>query len=303
MAAGSVGHFSGRCEGSQGVSLHWTKWAAPGAVRGVLFHHGWTGNQVSFAETAERLAATGRYQAVVFSARGTGATSHPEDEDAYGVDHYVSDIISVANFHWGSSQKFTYVGHSMGGLLGMELGLTHGDRLDQLILVAPAPSSGLRFPAEYFEPSFERWLRARAGDTQAVDQLVAEHLAVLPVQPAATVADIEQVVRFWVNVGLQASPSHYRGSWRMMTAYQRYHRLKELAVPTLMICGSADNLLSFNLKDYKEMRRVATLHIFSNCGHSPQRELPDEFLRVLLQFLDYGPSNWHAMVAKLRAKL
>ena len=175
----------------------------------------------------------------------------------------------------------------------------------QLVVVAPASASGVRMPEEMFESGFRRWAAARSGDAQKLEEMVEDAMDAHPRAAALGegAPEEEEAMRFWVKVGLDASQEHYRGSWRMITGADCHGRLGTLRVPTLMVCGSADSLLSLNLKDYKEIRRVATLHVFSHCGHSPQREHPHEFLRVLLRFLNHGPSNWRAMLAKHQRRL
>ena len=293
----------------QGITshLHWTLYFSPLAeqpLRRVLFHHGWTGSALAFRDAASFLASTGRFACLTFSARATGLSSRPQGDGAYAMPHYLADILGLADAVWGAGSRFIYAGHSMGGLIGYQLGLLHAPRLEQLVLVAPAPASGLRFPEEFFAPSFERWRRAKQGDAEALREMVDDAVTSLPLEGGARGAEeVAAEVRFWVEVGLFAAEEHYRGSWKMMTAFQCHEQLHALAVPALLVCGSADNLLSFNLKDYKEIRKVATLHVFSGCGHSPQREKAAEFNAVLLHFLDHGPSNWATIVQKFKSKL
>lgn len=47
--------------------------------------------------------------------------------------------------------RFTYVGHSMGGVIGFELGLSYPDRLNKLVLIAPAPADGVAVPVSFRE--------------------------------------------------------------------------------------------------------------------------------------------------------
>lgn len=284
------------------MELHWRRFFAEGCedALGVLFHHGWTSDKTSFEQAARYLAATGRYVCATFDARGTGSSGRPERDEAHSIDCYVADALCVADAVFGAGSRFALVGHSMGGMVSYQLALQHSERLARLVLVAPAPSHGLIFPPDFFEPAFERWRAAKAGSADELRKMVAYAVLTHPAQPGQSDEQRAREHEHWVRRGLDASEQHYRGSWAAMRAFNRHADLPAIKTPTLMVLGSADSLLVPNLKDYRAMRRVATLHVFSNCGHSPQRERPAEFNAVLLQFLDAGPSNWTSIFTKIK---
>ncbi len=60
-----------------------------------------------------------------------------KDPVSFPIPQYARDVVAMADFL--KLDKFTYVGHSMGGGIGYELGVEHGDRLNKLVLVAPIP--------------------------------------------------------------------------------------------------------------------------------------------------------------------
>ena len=79
-------------------------------------------------------------------------------------------------------------------------------------------------------------------------------------------------------------------SWEAMKALRVGDRLKEITTPSLMIAGAADGLLSSNFHDYRLLPH-ASLHVFSRTAHYPNKEVPEDFARVVLDFLAHGPSN------------
>ncbi|MEX2373891.1 MAG: alpha/beta fold hydrolase, partial [Dehalococcoidia bacterium] len=100
----------------------------------ILFHHGWTASRVNWAPVADRLAD--RYRVVAMECRGTGESEHTED--GYTIEQYAADVLAVAD-HLGL-ERFTYAGHSMGGVVGYGLALDAPERLDRLVLMAPIPA-------------------------------------------------------------------------------------------------------------------------------------------------------------------
>src|SRR5438552_671856 len=125
----------------------------------IIFHHGYTGAHDVWSELiTPRLRD--RYHCIVMDARGAGDSSHPDA--GYTIAQYARDVVGLADFL--GLGTFTYCGHSMGGVIGMELGITHAARLNKLILVAPAPADGIQARPELFVRS-RQLRRGQARDT------------------------------------------------------------------------------------------------------------------------------------------
>ncbi|MCO5559217.1 hypothetical protein L7F22_012812 [Adiantum nelumboides] len=63
-------------------------------------------------------------------------------------------------------------------------------------------------------------------------------------------------------------------------------RLKEIDCPVLVITGDSDALVpAWNAERLSKVFPNAQYHVIKNCGHLPQEETPDEFLRVIHQFM------------------
>ena len=122
-----------------GVELWYEDSGGPGEV--ILFHHGYTGSHDSWPPIVEQLRD--EFRCVMMDARGAGDSSHPDD--GYTIEQYAADVIGLADAL--GIDRFTYVGHSMGGGVGMWLGLEHADRLDRLVLVTPVGSGGIAVPS------------------------------------------------------------------------------------------------------------------------------------------------------------
>ena len=64
------------------------------------------------------------------------------------------------------------------------------------------------------------------------------------------------------------------------------HRLPEVKVPTLVVWGRQDRVLPLAHAHVAE-RSIpnASLQIFEECGHAPMIEKPDDFNRVVSEFV------------------
>ena len=100
----------------------------------VILHHGFMGRSDNWAPVRERLDPGRRY--ISLDCRGAGASEAPSA--GYTVRQFALDTIALADHL--DLESFSFVGWSLGGGVGWQLGLNHAARLDTLILVASAPA-------------------------------------------------------------------------------------------------------------------------------------------------------------------
>ena len=240
----------------------------------ILFQHGYNGSHDGWEGVVQRLQD--RFRCIVLDARGAGDSEHPEG--GYTIEQYGEDVLGVADAL--GLDRFTYVGHSMGGGIGMWLGLERAHRLERLVLVAPIPaerSPGI--PGEYEITLRQRRERAR-------EEMIRERIS----QFARPERADEQAVARGVDRALSTSDGHFRDSGRSMMEFRVRERLGEITTPTLMIAGAADWLLPDNLTDFQLLGN-ATLHVFTRVGHGIPREVPAALARVLADFIEHGVVN------------
>jgi pimeloyl-ACP methyl ester carboxylesterase len=254
-----------------------------GAGEPILFHHGYTGaHDVWLDEISPRL--NDRYRCIVMDCRGAGDSEHPTD--GYSIAQYADDVIAVADSL--GLDRFTYVGHSMGGGIGYQLGVTYGDRLNKLVLVAPIPAAGIKAPASVHEAAREQRSLDNARDVMIRERMLMRIRAT------------EESVVQGVDRALSVSDGHFEDSWQTMQNFEVSGRLKELTTPTLMVAGAADGLCAANVNDWQRLPN-ATLHVFSRVGHGIPRDVPEEFAIMLADFMEHGVVNAQTQQQKLAA--
>lgn len=237
-----------------------------GSGPAILFHHGYSGSHDSWNVVAPAFANRG-HRTVVMDCRGAGDSEHTAG--GYSIPQYADDVIAVADAL--GLGTFTYAGHSMGGAIGFELGLRYPERLDKLVLVAPAPADGIDISAPGMAAQRERARRLHAaGDRET---LLRERIA-------TTARPNLQTIPSAVDRSLSVSDGHWEQSWQSLADYSVGDRLGEIKTPTLMVSGAADGLLQANLRDFLRLPN-ATLHVFSRISHGVHQEDPDGFIAVL----------------------
>ncbi len=256
-----------------------------GSGEPILMHHGYTGSHDAWLEEiAPRLAD--RYRCIVMDARGAGDSAHPDG--GYDIPQYARDVVGMADAL--GLDRFTYVGHSMGGGIGFQLGLEHADRLDRLVLVAPIPSGGTQA-----DPAVHEAARAMRTAPDGRARMLRQRLAL-------RVRASEAVTERALDRALSVSDGHFEDSWRSMASFNVTDRLAELTTPTLIVAGAADGLCTANVQDWMRLPN-ATLHVFSRVGHSIPSDVPEEFAAVLADFFAHGVVNAQTQQAKLEAAM
>ena len=245
--------------------------ATPGGSP-ILLHHGYTASRVNWAPVADRL--TRRYRVILMECRGTGESEHTVD--GYNFAQYAADVVALAD-HLGLD-RFTYAGHSMGGGIGYVLALEYPHRLDRLILMASVPADG--FPNS--DPRMHE-LRAALRRNRDRAALLAQYRATC-VRP-----DVEDDA--WFNSRIDhifgVSDGHFDGGALSMRDLRVGARLGSIALPTLVIAGSADTLLPANLDDFRRLPNAA-LQVFARAGHDVAIHEPDGVADAIDRFIRDG---------------
>jgi pimeloyl-ACP methyl ester carboxylesterase len=223
-----------------------------------------------------------RYTVVRYDYRGFGKSSMPPGEYSQRAD--LDGLLTALGIG-----TVALVGVSMGGGLTMDYALEHPDRVTALVPVGAAPSGG----------------KPTAEQEAEMERIFA------PVEEAEKADDIERAndieVHIWVdgiNRTPEQVPADVREKVRMMNleSWRRQDELKqgkpqpldppaatrlgEIRVPALVIVGDEDLPDLIGAADI--MAAVipgAQKAVMHGTAHAPNMEKPDEFNRLVLDFL------------------
>lgn len=79
-----------------------------------------------------------RHKVILYDQRGTGLSSGPIDADSISLDTFIDDLEGIREAF--GIEKMNLLGHSWGGILAMNYGLRHQDRLKSLIVCSATAS-------------------------------------------------------------------------------------------------------------------------------------------------------------------
>ncbi len=172
-------------------------------------------------------------------------------------------------------ERFSLLGHSMGGGVALQTALDHPRRVHKLVLYGTA-STG-RMPKR-FETVKETLDRIRLDGIQATAERIA----------ATWFVEGARAPMYDFCVSAAGEPNQ-AAAMKAIENFQKWdvsERLGELKMPVLVICGDRDR--SYSLEDtLAMMRRIARseLCVLPNCAHAAHLEAPEIFTDLLTTFL------------------
>lgn len=267
-----------------GVRLRYEQ-RGPREAPALLFHHGYMSSSDTWSPVIDRLA--GDYRCIALDARGCGESERTPG--GHTVEQYAADALELAGLL--GAGRFTFVGHSMGGAIGMWLALAEPERVERLVLVSSVPAAGVA-DDEAAAARREQTLALRRE--ASVERLVSERRATAA-RPRPDAA-LERAARRW----LAASDAHVEGMAQAMFSLRLGERLPEITQPTLVVSAAADGLLPANLADYLQLPN-ATLHVFSRVSHGVPGEVPEGLSAVIADFMEHGAVTFRTLQARLQA--
>jgi 3-oxoadipate enol-lactonase len=235
----------------------------------IIFGHGLTGSHYVWEPVTRRLQD--RFRCILTDFRGAGDSNQAKGPCT--IAQFADDIVALAD-HLALA-TFTYVGLSLGGVVGMQLGVACPDRLEKLILVAPAPW-GRKTAIDV--PERQRRL-AKTGNEELIGNIVRAGLA------RDVSEEGEEYLRSRARTFLTTSQEHLDIAHGLEQDLSP--ALARVQIPTLVVAGAADFLLQSNLADFARLPN-ATLHVFSRVGHVVPIDVPDALAELVVDFMEHG---------------
>lgn len=261
-----------------GVRLYFEE---TGSGHPLIFVHEFAGDLRSYEPQLRHFGK--RYRAIAFNARGYPPSDVPEDVSSYSQTRAADDILSVLN-HIGEKRAHI-VGLSMGGFATLHFGLRHHDRASSLCIggcgygAEPEKRESFRREADLIAATI------RKGDMPAF----AEKYAFGPTRVQFQNKDPRGFAEFKTclaehsalgSANTQAGVQKERPS-----LYTLVDEMKRLTVPTLVITGDEDWPCLLPALLMKQSISSAALAVMPNAGHTINIEEPDEYNRIVGQFL------------------
>lgn len=204
---------------------------------------------------------------------GFGYSEKPEA--SYTIDFFVDFVMKFIESMNLKGKRITLLGSSLGGHIAAEFAIKYPDILSNLILVSPAGivKHGTKALNDYIlaamYPTLENAIEAFKGmatDPDAIDMNYIKNFVNRMKLPNAKYAFLAALM------GSKRAPN-------------LKDRLEKIRVRTLIIWGEKDKLLPVEYaEEFKKMSNAQVV-IMKSVGHVPFEEKPDEFCKLVIDFI------------------
>jgi pimeloyl-ACP methyl ester carboxylesterase len=250
-----------------GLHVHYAEQGDP-AGQAIVFLHGYSDSWYSFSRLLPLLAPS--YHAFAVSERGHGDSDKPEC--CYSLDHFASDVDAFMDAV--GIDEATIVGHSGGGIIAQRVAVKYPHRVRRLVLISTAAKGTLfRDISELGEAV--RTLKDPVPDAFAREFQQSTIYGSVPEE------FFETVVSECLKVPSRVWRDYFDG-----VVLAETDQLPQIKAPTLILWGDRD---SYPAREEQERlaREIpnATLKVYTETGHDPHWERPEDVVRDLDIFL------------------
>ncbi|MBZ5551489.1 MAG: alpha/beta hydrolase [Acidobacteriia bacterium] len=223
----------------------------------------------------------GYFRVITFDNRGSGQSAKPDIP--YSMKMFADDAVGLLDAL--KIPQTSVLGISMGGIIAQEVALSHPDRVTHLILC-----STLYGGATAAQPDPET-LAYLAEYQESVSDEISRLEIAYGTAPGFAERHPDRVAAL-VEFKRQSRPPRFAYFRQLLSAvgYVSEDRLPSLRIPTLIIAGSEDRIISpDNSRRLHQMIPNSRLKVFANAGHHVPIEYPEEFNQAVIEFLDSTP--------------
>jgi pimeloyl-ACP methyl ester carboxylesterase len=270
----------------------------------IVLTHGITARSWTWRYVAPRLAE--RYTVLAPDMLGHGESAKPRGD--YSLGAYASgirDLMTVLGI-----ERATFVGHSLGGGVAMQLAYQFPERCERLVLVS---SGGLGREVSLLLraatlPGSEIVLPVLASTgLLEVGERIGRALSAIGLKPAT---DVEEIARGHASLHDSQARAAFLHTLRSIVdpggqrvdARDRLYLAEQ--VPTLFVWGENDSVIpARHGREALDLVPGSRLELFERTGHHPHLDDPDRFVRVLEDFIEStepasaGEERWRELLA------
>jgi pimeloyl-ACP methyl ester carboxylesterase len=248
--------------------------------------HGITSNSATWDRVLPRLAK--RYTVLAPDLLGHGRSDKLRGDYSVGSHaNTVRDLLDALGY-----RRATFVGHSLGGGVAMQLAYQYPERVDRLVLVAPGgfgrevspllravsvPGSGAVLAVAAWRPLVVAGTRL----TQLLGRLGLHGST-----------DMEEIGRAYSALADRSTRTAFVHTLRSVVDHRgpRISALDRIdmswSVPSLIVWGERDRIVPVvHGEDVHKLIANTCLSVFKRAGHFPHRDNPARFVRVVDEFL------------------
>ena len=188
------------------------------------------------------------------------------------VSELASDVLKKA------PKSFSLLGHSMGGIVAMEIYSQQPKRVEKLILMDTNPKAELDEVKLKREPQIREVNKGKLLEVMR-DEMKPNYLA--------ESENKRSVLNVCMDMALTLGPDVFINQSRaLQSRLDQQNTIQSIKIPVLIMCGSEDKLCPVERHEMMHnMISDSDLIIINNAGHMPTLEQPRETTEVIKEWL------------------
>ena len=188
------------------------------------------------------------------------------------VRELASDVLKKA------PKKFSLLGHSMGGIVAMEIYSQEPNRIEKLILMDTNPKAELDEVKLKREPQIRDANKGKLLEVMR-DEMKPNYLADSENQSSVLNVCMDMALTLGSDVFTNQSRA-------LQSRADQQNTIQSINIPVLIMCGSEDKLCTVERHEMMHnMISDSELKIINNAGHMPTLEQPEETTEVINEWL------------------
>jgi esterase len=235
----------------------------------VMVMGGWFGDAADWQATVDAIDPAA-FTFVLFDYRGYGRSR--DIEGAYNFEQSAQDALALADqLGW---QRFSLIGHSMGGVAIQRVLLAAPDRIDRMLAISAVPACSSRMDAQ----------RLQMFDSAVLDVAKREFIINYSTGSRLTPTWVQSMARRSMEGSRQDAFAGYLKEW----ATNDFSALVQgNEVKLKVMVGEFDPTIGAALMESTWLAWYpnAQMEVLANCGHYPMHETPPALAAAIQSFL------------------
>jgi pimeloyl-ACP methyl ester carboxylesterase len=254
----------------------------------IILLHGFGASSFSFRNVTDAISKLGK--TVAYDRPAQGLTERPlhgqwHGENPYSLSSQPALLIKLMDQL--GIEKAVLIGNSAGGTVAAQTAIDFPDRVQGLVLVDAAVYQG--------GPQLPAWIQPLLNSSQAgrIGPLLVRSIQDRGMQILYTAWHDPSRISPDITAGYRKplmADNWDKGLWELVIAPRRndlQQHLGEIRQPVLVVTGDDDRIVpTMDSQRLASEIPGAQLAVFKNCGHVPHEECPDQFLDVVLPFIN-----------------
>jgi len=232
----------------------------------IVFVHGYSGALGNWKSVLELLPK--EYHAYALDLRGFGQSEKP---GSYQLTEMVEDIYAFSQEL--GIEKFTYVGHSLGGKIGYQFALDHPEVLKAMVLAAPAPAHD--FIPQDQQAGFIDMVTSAFGSPEGIRAFFGQ-----TAKPPS-----EELLNELIKDAMMADPTAKEECAVWWVGTNLEPQLKDIRIPTLIVAGAKDDIPVDWERRYANEIKGCRFEVLEDSDHFIPMKSPQEFVDLLTSFI------------------